>query len=130
MSHVDGIGMEGWRGLRGQGGVKSTYCAKKPPEQGAVSVGLPSQAAAEGALLQLRNLNFLPLEQVGLHPDHSPHSAQVLAPPAEKKKTEEIDNFLLDELSLSKSNLTSMEPSQLGRHRRHQPRAHWRSGGT
>ena len=73
-----------WDGGAGRGGVKSTYCAKKPPEQGAVSVGLPSQAAAEGALMQWRDLNFLPLNQVGLHPDHSPHSAQVPATPAEK----------------------------------------------
>ena len=53
-------------------------------EQGAVSVGSPSQAAAEGALLQLRDLNFLQLDEDGLHPDHSPHSAQVPAP-TEKK---------------------------------------------
>ena len=47
------------------------------PKHGAVSVGSPSQAAAEGALLQLRNLNFLPLNQVGSHSDHLPHSAHV-----------------------------------------------------
>ena len=51
-------------------------------EHGTISVGLPSQEAAEAALLQLRNLNFLPVDEVGSHPDHSPHSAQV---PAEKK---------------------------------------------
>ena len=44
--------------------------------QGAVSVALPSQAAAEGELLQLRNLNFLQLYEDGSHSDHSPHSAQ------------------------------------------------------
>ena len=43
-------------------------------------MGSPLQAAAEGALLQLRNLNFLPQEQVGSHSDHSPHSAQTPAP--------------------------------------------------
>lgn len=46
-------------------------------EQGAVSVGSPSQAAAEGALLQLRDLNFLQLDEEGSHSDHFPHSAQV-----------------------------------------------------
>ena len=45
-------------------------------EQGAVSVGSPWQAAAEGALLQLRNLDFLAQEQEGSHSDHWPHSAQ------------------------------------------------------
>ena len=45
-------------------------------EHAAVSVGSPSQAAVEGALLQLRNLNFFPQEQVGSHSDHSPHSDQ------------------------------------------------------
>ena len=94
------------------------------PEQGATCVGSPSQASAEGALLQLRNLVFLPLIQEGSHSDHSPHSAQVLAAPAEKREKKEIDNFLLDELLLSMSNLTSIELSQLGRHRRHQPREH------
>ena len=63
------------------------------PEQGATSVGSPSQASAEGALLQLRNLNFLQLNEVGSHPDHSPHSAQVPAAPAEKKMKEQICNF-------------------------------------
>ena len=90
----------------------------KPPEQGAVSYGSPSQASAEGALAHWRDLNFLPLEQVRSHSDHSPHSAQVLAAPAEKREKKEIDNFLLDELLLSMSNLTSIELSQLGRHRR------------
>ena len=54
------------------------------PKHGAVSVGSPSQAAAEGALLQLRNLNFLPLNQVGSHSDHLPHSAHatVVSPDA------------------------------------------------
>jgi len=46
-------------------------------EQGAVSVGSPSQAAAEGALMQWRDLNFLQLDEEGSHSDHSPHSAQV-----------------------------------------------------
>ena len=53
---------------------------RKPPgdsEQGAV--GSPSQAAAEGALLQLRDLNFLPLDEEGSHSDHWPHSAQTPA---------------------------------------------------
>ena len=45
-------------------------------EQGAVSVGFPSQASDEGALWQLRNLNFLQLDEDGSHSDHSPHSAQ------------------------------------------------------
>ena len=54
-------------------------------EHRAVSVGSPTQAAAEGALLQFRNLNFLPLNQVGSHSDHSPHSAQVPAAPVENK---------------------------------------------
>ena len=72
---------------------KRNYSAlNKPPgirdsEQGAVSVGSPSQAAAEGALLQWRDLNFLQLYEEGSHSDHSPHSAQV--PPAEKKKKEQ-----------------------------------------
>ena len=72
---------------------KRNYSAlNKPPgirdsEQGAVSVGSPSQAAAEGALLQWRDLNFLQLDEEGSHSDHSPHSAQV--PPAEKKKKEQ-----------------------------------------
>ena len=48
-------------------------------EHGAVSVGSPSQASAKGALLQFRNLNFLPLEQEGLHSDQTPHSAQTPA---------------------------------------------------
>ena len=47
---------------------------------GAVSVGSPSQAAAEGALLQLRDLNLLPPDQDGSHSDHLPHSDQVPTP--------------------------------------------------
>ena len=54
----------------------STKETIQPPEQGAVSFGSPSQASAEGALLQLRDLNFLPLDKVELQSDHSPHSAQ------------------------------------------------------
>ena len=48
-------------------------------EQGAVSVGFPSQASDERALLQLRNLNFLQLDEDGSHSDHSPHSDQAPA---------------------------------------------------
>ena len=69
---------------------------KKPPEQGTVSVELPSQASAEAAL-QLRNLNFLLLDEVVSHSDHSPHSAQVPAAPAEKKETEQIYNGVIFE---------------------------------
>ena len=47
---------------------------------GAVSVGSPSQAAAEGALLQLRDLNLLPPDQDGSHSDHFPHSDHVPTP--------------------------------------------------
>ena len=47
--------------------------------------------------MQWRNLNFLPLDEVGSHSDHSPHSAQVTVAPAEKKKKEEIYNFLPNE---------------------------------
>ena len=61
-------------------------------EQGAVSVGSPSQAAAEGALLQLRNLNFLQLDEVGSHSDHSPHSAQ--SPETANKKDQTISDAL------------------------------------
>ena len=67
---------------------------KKPPEQGTVSVELPSQASAEAAL-QLRNLNFLLLDEVVSHSDHSPHSAQVPTETAEKKIKEHIYNFFV-----------------------------------
>ena len=72
---------------------------EKPPrlgdsEQGAVSVGLPTQAAAEGALLQLRNLNFLQSVELGSQTDHMPHSAQEPAVSAEKKMKEQICHFL------------------------------------
>ena len=49
-------------------------------EHGAVSVGSPSQAAEDGALLQLRDLNLLPPDQDGSHSDHLPHSDQVPTP--------------------------------------------------
>ena len=49
-------------------------------EHGAVSVGSPSQAAADGALLQLRDLNLLPPDHDGSHSDHLPHSDQVPTP--------------------------------------------------
>ena len=75
-------------------GAHMVLNAKKPPEQGVTSVGSPSQASAEGALLQLRNLVSLQFNEVGSHPDHSPHSAQVAAAPAEKKIKEKICNFL------------------------------------
>ena len=51
---------------------------------GAVSDGSPAQAAAEGALAQWRNLNFLQLDEAGSQSDHAPHSAQT--PEAAKKK--------------------------------------------
>ena len=54
-------------------------------EHGAVSVGSPSQAAEDGALLQLRDLNLLPPDQDGSHSDHAPHSAQT--PEADKKNS-------------------------------------------
>ena len=74
--------------------MRDTLLEQHPvSEHGAVSVGSPSQAAAEGALLQLRNLNFLPLDEEGLHSDHSPHSAQVPAAPVEKMLKEEIYNL-------------------------------------
>ena len=82
---------------------------KKPPEQGAVSVELPSQEEAKEALGQWRDLNFLPLVQVGSHSDQSPHSAQVLAAPAEKKKKKEIDKFLPNKLLLSMSKGSPIE---------------------
>ena len=53
-------------------------CEEDSDEHGAVSVGSPSQVAAEGAL-QLRNLDFLAQEQEGSHSDHWPHSAQTPA---------------------------------------------------
>ena len=56
-------------------------------EQGAVSVGFPSQASNEGAFAQWRNLNFMQLDEDGSHSDHSPHSAQ--APTA---ATQEINS--------------------------------------
>ena len=46
-----------------------------PGGHGAVSIGSPSQASAEGALAQWRYLNFLQLEEEGSHVDHCPHSA-------------------------------------------------------
>ena len=61
-------------------------------EQGAVSVGSPSQASAEGALMQWRNLNFLQLDEVGSHSDHSPHSAQ--SPETANKKDQTISDAL------------------------------------
>ena len=48
-------------------------------EHGAVSIGSPLQAAAEGALAQWRNLDFLAQEQEGSHSDHWPQSAQTPA---------------------------------------------------
>ena len=70
-------------------------------EHGAVSVGSPTQAAAEGALMQWRNLNFLPLDQVGSHSDHWLHSAQVPAGPEEKEVQGGILQFILGLKSLS-----------------------------
>ena len=61
-------------------------------EQGAVSVGSPSQASTEGALMQWRNLNFLPLDEVGSHSDHLPHSAQ--SPETANKKDQTISDAL------------------------------------
>ena len=58
---------------------------------------------------QWRDLNFLPLVQVGSHSDQSPHSAQVLAAPAEKKKKKEIDKFLPNKLLLSMSKGSPIE---------------------
>ena len=64
----------------------------KPPGLGdsgvhrAVSIGSPSQAS-EVAALQLRNLNLLPAaphEQLDMHSDHSPQSAQTPAAAADK----------------------------------------------
>ena len=80
-----------------------------PAEHGAVSVELPSQEEAKEALAQWRDLNFLPLDQVGSHSDQSPHSAQVLAAPAEKKKKKEIDKFLPNKLLLSMSKGSPIE---------------------
>ena len=57
---------------------------KMSPGQEAVSVMSPSQSSAEAALLQLRDLN-ISIDLVASHPDHSPHSDQVPAAPAEKK---------------------------------------------
>ena len=56
--------------------MRETVLEQQPEEQDSVSVGSPTQAAAEGALLQLRNLNLLQLDEDGSHSDHSPHSAQ------------------------------------------------------
>ena len=64
----------------------------KPPEQGAVSFGSPSQASAEGALAQWRDLNFLQLDEDGSHSDHSPHSAQ--SPATTNKKDQTISDAL------------------------------------
>ena len=61
-------------------------------EQGAFSFGSPSQASAEGALLQLRDLNFLPLDKVESQSDHSPHSAQ--SPATTNKKDQTISDAL------------------------------------
>ena len=47
--------------------------------RGAVSVGSPLHEEVEGALVQWRDLNFLPLEEEGSHLDHWPHSAQTPA---------------------------------------------------
>ena len=48
----------------------------------AVSMGSPSQAAANGAFLQWRSLYLLPLPQEadGSHSDHSPQSDQASEP--------------------------------------------------
>ena len=46
-----------------------------PDGHEAVSIGSPSQSAAEGALAQWRSLNFLQLDEEGSNVDHCPHSA-------------------------------------------------------
>ena len=46
-----------------------------PDRHGAVSIGSPSQAAAERALVQCRYLNFMKLDEEGSHVDHCPHAA-------------------------------------------------------
>ena len=71
--------------------MEHLWC-KKSPGQEAVSVMSPSQASAEEVTMQLRDLNSIDL--VASHPDHSPHSAQVPAAPAERKMREQIYNFL------------------------------------
>ena len=95
------IGDQGARGLADRSchmwagrkyGTPTQLGCKNSPEQEAVSVGSPSQASADAALMQWRDLVFLPLIQEGSHSDHSPHSAQELAAPTERKETEQIYN--------------------------------------
>ena len=75
--------------------MRDTVLEQQPEEQDSVSVGSPTQSAAEGALLQLRNLNLL-------HSDHSPHSAQ--APEtANRKFTRKPSNKFQKILSSKKS---------------------------
>ena len=74
-------------------------------EQGAVSVGFPSQASDEGAFAQWRNLNFMQLDEDGSHSDHSPHSAQT--PETANNKLENIllncNIFSINDIIPSKS---------------------------
>ena len=56
-----------------------------PDGHEAVSIGSPSQAAAEGALAQWRSLNFLQLDEEGSHVDHCPHSAHAPTTAADKR---------------------------------------------
>ena len=56
-----------------------------PDGHGAVSIGSPSQAAAEGALAQWRSLNFMKLDEEGSHVDHCPHSAHAPTTAADKR---------------------------------------------
>ena len=55
-----------------------------PDGHEAISIGSPSQAAAEGALAQCRYLNFLQLDEEGSHVDHCPHSAHAPTTAADK----------------------------------------------
>ena len=56
-----------------------------PDGHEAVSIGSPSQAAAEGALAQWRSLNFLQLDEEGSNVDHCPHSAHAPTTAADKR---------------------------------------------
>ena len=80
-------------------------------EHGAFSVGSPSQAAEDGALLQLRNLNLLPPDQDGSHSDHSPHSAQT--PETANNK---LENILLNCNIFSKNDIIPSKSKKQSEH--------------